>query len=99
MVRNYRLAAQPAMAGDRVVVYATGIDHLTNIAAKIGDNQVAPAAMGPVANRPGLSWVAVVIPDSIARDNYAPLLLTGDTSEGTRVSTNQVSVAVEGRIR
>jgi uncharacterized protein (TIGR03437 family) len=95
MVRNYRLAAQPAMAGDRVVVYATGIDRLTNISAKLGDRQMAPAAMGPVADRPGLFWVAIVIPDGVTRDNQSALLLTGDTTEGTRLSTNQVSIAVE----
>jgi uncharacterized protein (TIGR03437 family) len=93
------LAAQPAMAGDRVVVYATGIDRLTNIYAKIGDSQIAPAAMGPVPNRPGVFWVAVVIPDGVTRDNHTPLLLTGDTGEGIRVSTNLVSIAVEARIR
>jgi len=99
MVRNYRLAAQPAMAGDRVVVYATGIDRLTNISAKIGDSQIAPAAMGPVPNRAGVFWVAVVVADSVTRDTPTPLLLTGDTGEGIRVSTNLVSIAVEGRIR
>jgi uncharacterized protein (TIGR03437 family) len=99
MVRNYRLAAQPAMAGDRVMVYATGVDRLTNIAAKIGDRQIAPAAMGPVANRPGVFWIALAIPAGITRDNNALLLLTGDTPEGITVSTNLVSIAIEGRGR
>jgi hypothetical protein len=99
MVRNYRLAAQPAMAGDRVVVYATGIDRLTNISARIGDSQIAPAAMGPVPNRPGVFWIALSVPDGITRDNNARLLLTGDSPEGISVSTNLVSIAIEEKGR
>jgi uncharacterized protein (TIGR03437 family) len=95
VVRNYSLPGQPAWPGDRVVVYATGIDRLANVSAHIGDAEVAPAAVTSVPGRPGLFSVTLSIPKNVAAANDAKLGLTGDTPDGVRVSTNLVSIALE----
>jgi uncharacterized protein (TIGR03437 family) len=98
MVRNYRVQSQPAAFGDRVLVYATGIGSLTSISVQLGDLQVTPAAMSPVPNYAGLYQLAVDIPDLAVQKDNLPLSLSGETPEGSIVSTNQVSIAVEGRL-
>ncbi len=98
MIRNYQIAGQPVAAGEQVVSYGTGIGDLTNIVLQVGESEVATAAVTPVPDRPGLYQICFTIP-SMAPGNDIPLLLSGNTPEGIRVSTNTVSIAVESNIR
>jgi uncharacterized protein (TIGR03437 family) len=96
-VRNYRVSGQPAMHGERLVVYATGIDRLTNIVVRIGDVPVSPAAVKPVLNHPGLYQVVVSMPDQVLQAHEVPVLLSGDAPDYAQRSTNLVIIAVESQ--
>jgi uncharacterized protein (TIGR03437 family) len=94
MVRNYRVPGQPATAGERILVYVTGVSHLMSISVQIGDYKV-PGAINPVPNYAGLYQVAVSIPNTVMHKNDLPLSLSWDIPEG-RIGTNVVSIALEG---
>ena len=97
MIRNYQTAGQPVAAGEQVVSYGTGLGNLTDISLQIGESEVTGAIVTPVPERPGLYQIRFTIP-SIAPGNNIPLLLSGNTPEGIRVSTNTVSIAVESNL-
>jgi uncharacterized protein (TIGR03437 family) len=95
MVRNYRVPAQPAIPGERLLLYATGIGSLTNISVQIGEFQAPPAAVNPVPNHAGLYEVVVDVPELVVQNDNIPLSLSGDSPEGSKVVTNKVSIAIE----
>jgi len=98
MVRNYRVPAQPAIPGDRLLIYATGVGQLTNTSVQMGEYQVPAAAINPVPNHPGLYQVVVSVPNIVIQKDDLPLSLSGDGPEGT-VRTNPVNIAVEANSR
>jgi uncharacterized protein (TIGR03437 family) len=98
MIRNYRGAAQPAIPGEGLLIYATGIGQLSNVSVQIGEAKVPAAAINPVPNHPGVYQVAVSMPNISMQNGDLPLSLSGDGMEGT-VTTNTVSFAVESTIR
>ncbi|MGO9527004.1 MAG: putative Ig domain-containing protein [Verrucomicrobiia bacterium] len=97
MIRNYRVPAQPAVPGERLLLYATGIGNLTNISVQIGEYQALPAAVKAVPNHSGLYQVVVSMPDLGLQKNDLPVSLTGEGPEGI-VRTNLVSIAVEANL-
>jgi uncharacterized protein (TIGR03437 family) len=99
MVQNARLAARPARRGDPLLIYATGVDHLTNAAVRIGELQVTPTAILAVPNQPGVFQVAVTLPAGLDANTDVPLRLSGVASDGFSVRTNVVTIAVEGDFR
>jgi uncharacterized protein (TIGR03437 family) len=98
MVRNYRHPGTPAISGDQMVFFATGIDRLTNILVQIGEFQVTPVAVSAVAGRAGLYQVVFKVP-AVMRTGSASLSLSGTSPEGVYLSTNVLSVALEGNLR
>jgi uncharacterized protein (TIGR03437 family) len=98
MVRNSRLPSQPAVAGDRVVLFATGIDGLTNLTVQIGGYAVTPAVISPVAGQPGLFQIAATVPEALAQTGDLPVWLSADTPEGIRIRTNAVTIAIESNL-
>jgi uncharacterized protein (TIGR03437 family) len=99
MVRNYRFEGQPAAPGDHVTIYATGLDGIENIELQLGEARVAANAVVEMPGHPGVFQVTITIPDSAKAANDLPLSLTGSTSEGRKVNSNIVSIAVEGNNR
>jgi uncharacterized protein (TIGR03437 family) len=95
MVRNYRVPAQPAIAGEQLLIYATGLGRLTNVFVQVGESKVPAAAINPVPNHPGLYQVVISMPNIVIQKDDLPLLLFGNTPEGS-ISTNMVSIASEG---
>ncbi|HTX39978.1 MAG TPA: putative Ig domain-containing protein [Bryobacteraceae bacterium] len=98
VVRNYRVPGQPAVAGERLLIYATGIGNLTNVSVQIGAYPALPAAVAAVPNHAGLYQVAVTMPDLDFQQDSLPVLVIGYGPEGT-VNTNVVNIAVEGDFR
>jgi uncharacterized protein (TIGR03437 family) len=96
MIRNPKVAGQPAVSGDEVAVYATGIERLANVSVQIGEVQVTPASITAVANRPGLYRIAVTVPAADWEAGDFPLSLSGDAPDGANWHSNVVKVAVEG---
>jgi uncharacterized protein (TIGR03437 family) len=99
MVRNYRVSGQPAIPGERLLVYATGVGGLTNVSVQIGEFKVPALAINPVPNHAGLYQVVVSVPNIVMQKNGdLPLSLSGDTPQGN-ISTNIVSIALEANPR
>ncbi len=98
VVRNYRVPGQPAIAGERLLIYATGIGNLTGVSVQFGANPALPAAVTAVPNHAGLYRIVVTMPDLDLQQDSLPLLVIGYGPEGT-VSTNVVNIAVEGDFR
>ena len=96
-IRNYKVPGQPAIAGERVLLYATGIDRLANLSAQIGDERVATAAISPVPGHVGLFEVAVFLPERAVKNGDLPLLLSGNTTEGVVALSNVLNLAVEAK--
>jgi len=96
MIRNPQVAGQPAIAGDQVAVYATGIERLANVSVQIGEVPVTPASITAVANRPGLYRIAVTVPAENREAGDFPLSLSGDAADGANWHSNVVKVALEG---
>jgi uncharacterized protein (TIGR03437 family) len=95
MIRNPQVAGQPAIAGDQVAVYATGIERLANVSVQIGEVPVTPASITAVANRPGLYRIAVTVPAENREAGDFPLSLSGDAADGANWHSNVVKVALE----
>jgi uncharacterized protein (TIGR03437 family) len=99
MVRNYRLSAQPATAGSRIKLYATGVDMLQAVHVQVGGIQVIPDSIGDVANRPGMVEVSFMLPEGMIYTGSVAVLLSGDTPDGSEVHTNMVTIAIESNNR
>jgi uncharacterized protein (TIGR03437 family) len=95
MIRNPEVDGQPAVSGDEVAVYATGIGRLANVTVQIGEVQVLPASITPVTNRPGLYRIAVTVPVTDWETGDFPLSLSGDAPDGANWHSNVVKVAVD----
>ncbi|MGA3240835.1 MAG: hypothetical protein ABSG03_31575 [Bryobacteraceae bacterium] len=98
MVRNYRVSAQPAIPGERLLIYVTGLGNLTNISVQLGESKIPATAINPVPNHPGFYQVEVSMPNTVMQKDDLPLSLSGDATEG-RISTNTVNIAVEANFR
>jgi uncharacterized protein (TIGR03437 family) len=97
MMRNYRVPAQPAAAGEQLLIYATGLAGLTGISVQFGEAPPRAAAATAVPNRPGLYQVAVFVPETFTQSDPAvPLFLLGNTPR-LRLRSNPVTIAIEGR--
>ena len=93
MARNYRFKAKPAVAGDQVIVFATGLGALTNLSAEIDG---IPAVVGDAAEeQPGIFTVTVQIPSGIKTSSSVRLALIGTDTSSTLIRTNPVTIAIE----
>jgi uncharacterized protein (TIGR03437 family) len=82
-----------------MLIYATGMDALANVTVQVGGVEVAPTAIRAVPNQTGMFQVAVALPRGLDRDGDVVLSLSGDASDGTRVHTNLVTIAIQGNHR
>ena len=96
MIRNYRYAALPAKAGDRLLVYATGITEASRLQVKIGDANATVEAITPVSHKPGLFRIVAVMPEGSGSVNAGAVSVIGELPGGGTVSSNQVNIAIEG---
>ncbi|MEI9972363.1 MAG: hypothetical protein WDO73_10120 [Ignavibacteriota bacterium] len=95
MVRNRQVAGQPAMPGDRIQVFATGIDRLNDVTVQIGQVPVAAQSIDAVVNLPGLYRVVLTVPDAVSKDGDVSLWLAGNSPDGATSRSNAVSVVLE----
>jgi trimeric autotransporter adhesin len=97
-VRNRTHPGTPATTGDRMLFYATGIDRLTDISVQIGDSLLKPVSVTAVAGHAGMHQVVLNVPDVLSNEDVS-LLLSGTNPEGVYLSSNVLSVALEGNLR
>jgi len=95
MIRNYRYEARPARTGDRVIVYATGINETSNIEARIGSLKAAVDSITPVPQNPGLFRIVTQIPAGVVPGNSVVFDIVGKMSDGSIAASNPVNIAVE----
>jgi len=91
---NYRMAAQPAAASDRVVIYATGVNSLSNLTVRIGGQEVTPLEITAAPNQPGVFLVRVAVPDGV-KSGDVPVSLSGRGYDSVETRSNTVSIVVE----
>ncbi|MGO9617039.1 MAG: putative Ig domain-containing protein [Bryobacteraceae bacterium] len=97
MVRNYLSAAEPATAGDRILILATGIAAASNVLVRIGQTEVPVESVAPVPGRAGVSQIAAIVPDGSAAGNSISLSIVGQLPDGSSVGSNSVSLAIEDK--
>jgi len=86
---------QPAIPGERLLIYATGVGDLMNLSVQIGESKVLAAAINPVPNHPGLYQVVVLMPNTVMqKETDLPISLSSESPQGS-ISTNMVSIALE----
>jgi len=95
MVRNYLSAAEPARAGDRIAILATGIGAGSSVLVRIGEAEFPAEAVTSVAGKPGVSQITAIVPDGAAAGNAVPLSIVGQLADGSQVRSNTVTVAIE----
>ena len=98
MIQNDRQPSQSALAGDTVWIYASGIADMTDLSVSFNGREVKPGAVVPVAGHVGLFQIAVTIPGTSAGEPLTSLTVSGVATDGTRVRTNALSLAVEAAI-
>jgi uncharacterized protein (TIGR03437 family) len=99
MMQNARVTSRPAASGDSLLIYATGVDRLSNVAVQIDKAQVTPSAIRPMANQPGVFQVAVTVPGGLSGNHNATVSLSGVAPDGSPVRTNVVTISTDGEIR
>ncbi len=99
MIRNYRVDSAPVQTGDRVILYATGIDNLTNLTVHFGESQAAPVLVSPMSQHSGVFEIIVTIPRNALTSNTLTVWLSGDTALGTILTTNRIGIAGESLLR
>jgi uncharacterized protein (TIGR03437 family) len=96
MVRNYRYAAQPARVGDHLVVYATGLNNLMLQAfVKIDGVEITADSITLVPGQAGVWQVSFTLSQHFAPGGDLVLSLTGLLWNGTAVSSNNTTIAIE----
>ena len=95
MVRNSRLAAEPARAGDRIRILATGLGAATQVLVRIGGAEVPAESVSAVAGRPGVSWISAIVPEGAPRGISVPLSIAAQLADGSSTRSNTVSLALE----
>ena len=95
MIRNYRYASLPALAGDQLVVYATGVTEAAHLLVEIGDTRATVESITPVPGKPGLFLIAVATPQVSGSAITAAVRVTGELPGGSAVRSNPVSIALE----
>jgi uncharacterized protein (TIGR03437 family) len=94
MRQKYGVSAQPATTGDRIIVYATGVDSLSNVKVQIGGQQVAPLEIAASPDQPGVFQVTVAVPANI-RLGDVPVSLSGTGYDGVTAQSNTVTIVLE----
>lgn len=94
MVRNYRYAAQPAQAGDVIVLYATGMEGASTATVRIGNTEVEADSLDRVPGLPGVWLLSVPVPRGEV-GNAVGLSIIARMSNGVSVTSNQIRIAIE----
>lgn len=96
MIRNFRHVSQPAQAGDAVSLFATGVEGAAKLSVRVGGREVTPDSVSRVPGLPGLWLVSVTLPKEVPTGDRVGLSISGQISNGARLDSNQISIAIEG---
>ena len=92
---NFRSRARPALSGDQVSIWATGIDCAVSpkLWLNLGGQSVAVDSAQPVSQMAGVCEISFRIPANVAGDAVSLMIETMRTDASVAVS-NRTSVAV-----
>jgi uncharacterized protein (TIGR03437 family) len=94
-IRNPRVDAEPALRGDAIVVYATGLNGSTRVSAVLEGLDAAVDSVEPTPGFAGISTVTLTLPEiRSAVDRPASLQLTAVSPDGSLVESNTVTLAI-----
>jgi uncharacterized protein (TIGR03437 family) len=95
MVPNYEYAGQPAQPGDRLVIRTTGIQGAMRTFVNINGIEVTPDSVDLIPEYAGVTQIAFTIPLSAISGNATTLSVTCQSWDGTLVTSNIATVAIE----
>ncbi len=95
MVRRASFASQPASAGDRVLVYATGLAGGTDLRAMLAGRDLEIESVREIPERPGLFELGLKIPQDFAEFGVIDLVISVKSRFGYRPVSPKVSLAIE----
>jgi uncharacterized protein (TIGR03437 family) len=93
---NFRLSARPAMSGQPISVWATGIECAASpkLWLNLSGEDVAIDSAQPASQMAGICEIAFRIPASVDGDSVS-LVMEATRSDGVVSSSNRTSVAVQ----
>lgn len=94
MIPDHLHASQPAMAGDELSIYATGIEGAPELTVAMGEREITPQSIEPDPDRAGVYRINVIVPDGLSTPDV-PVLLKIRMPDGSAVVSNEVMVASE----
>jgi uncharacterized protein (TIGR03437 family) len=96
MTRWPHVPSQPAVRGDRIIAFATGLGTITPAPQlRVGGTLVIPESIEPAAGKPGVWAIRFVLPAAVESGEAVPLQLSGYSQDGKRTASNIVTLAVE----
>ena len=99
MPRNYEVPAHPAQAGDRILIWATGLGAADvasgAVVLKLGDANAELELVQPVAGYAGVYTIQARVPAASPQGDSVPVQLEVSTPDGLRLTSNTVTLAIE----
>jgi uncharacterized protein (TIGR03437 family) len=99
IMRNARVKGQPVQSGDFISIYVTGLPHDREPILEIDGGVVETGAVLPVDGQMGVWEIQARVSIDVAGKNQVSLVLEILQPDNTIVRSNEVTFAVEGRIR
>jgi len=103
VVRDYRDAGEPAQAGDSVVIKASGLGNLDRLAGTldvdIGGTRAEVESIIQAGDAAGVVALRVRIPVNAPQGDAVPVRLEMRSTSGHVLSSNKVTMAIEGSNR
>jgi uncharacterized protein (TIGR03437 family) len=99
MPRNHQIQAHPAQPGDRAMIWVTGLGSSRRlqgaIQVNVGDTPAIVESVQPVSGYMGVDAIYIQMPEAAAFGDAVPVNLEVLMSDGRRVKSNSVTLAVE----
>jgi uncharacterized protein (TIGR03437 family) len=101
-VANFRFRGQPAVAGDVVTIWTTGITCSGNSNSqppgiKVGPTYAAILSMETTPEHAGVCQITFAVPASLPYGDAVPVMLEVTRSDGASIASNSGSIAIEIR--
>jgi uncharacterized protein (TIGR03437 family) len=99
-VPNARFSGKPALPGDTVSFFATGIDcspqTVPNLNLTLGQDRVSVAGLKPLAGHAGICEIQAPVPAGVIGD-AVPVTLLLVQSDGQEIASNQTTIGIAAR--
>jgi uncharacterized protein (TIGR03437 family) len=99
-VPNARFSSKPALAGDTMSFFATGIDcspqTAPNLNLTLGQDRVSVTGLKPLAGHAGICEIQATVPAGVIGD-AVPVTLLLAQSDGQEIASNRTTIGIAAR--